>query len=191
MSGGDEWCTKTPHLEGEEVFVYLKHKSDIAFSDERESHRPDKISISRPHVQTKSARLNDSPPHVTTPYSPTTPNSPTTLDSPTTTDEEQPHPPTHDAPQQLDRHHVTAIEETLCNPAQWHIARVPKTSAKACFALQAITKKKCVARLYKTGRPPLHLPTRASWRTIGRRDWILETSCFAMTILSDALRAQK
>jgi hypothetical protein len=185
MSGGDEWCTKTPHLEGEEVFVSLKRKSDSAFSDERESHRPDKISISRPHVQTRSARLNDSPPHVITPHSPTTPN------SPTTTDEEQPHPPTHDAPQQLDRHHVNAIEKTLCNPTQWHIAWLPKTFAKACFALQAINKKKYVARLYKTGRTPLHLPTRASWITFGRRDWTLKTSCFAMTTLRDALRAQK
>jgi hypothetical protein len=176
MSGGDEWCTKIPHLEGEEVFVSLKCKSDTAFSDERESHRPDKISISRPHVQTRSARLNYSPSYVTTPH------------SPTTTDEEQPHPRTHDAPQQLDRHHINAIEETLCNPVQWHIARLPKTSAKVCFALQAITKKKCVTRLYKTGRAPLHLPTRASWRTIGRRDWTLETSCFAMTTLRYALR---
>ena len=38
MHGGDEWCTKTPHLEGEEVFVSLKRKPDTAFGDERESH---------------------------------------------------------------------------------------------------------------------------------------------------------
>jgi hypothetical protein len=123
MHGGDEWCTRTPHLEGEEVFIFLKRKPDTAFGDEREFHRPDKISISRPRVQTRSARLNNSPLHVTTP------------DSLTTADEEQPQLPTHDAPQWVDRHHVTAIEETLCNPAQWHIARLPKTSAKACFAL--------------------------------------------------------
>jgi hypothetical protein len=52
----------------------------------------------------------------------------------------------------VDRHHVTAVEETLCNPAHWHIARLPKTSAKACFALQAITKKKCVARIVQDGK---------------------------------------
>jgi hypothetical protein len=130
MPGGDEWCTKTPHLEGKEVFVSLKRKPDTAFGNERKSHMPDKISISRPRVQTISARLNDSPPPVITP------------DSPTTIDDEQPQLPTHDASQQLDRYHVTAIEETTCNPAQWHIARLSKTFAKACFALQAITKKK-------------------------------------------------
>jgi hypothetical protein len=146
MPGGDECCTRTPHLEGEEVFVSLKRKPDTVFGDERESHMPDKISISRPRVQTRSARLNDSPPPVTTPDSLTTPN------SPTTSDEEQPQLPTHDALQRVDRHHFTAIEETLCNYAQWHIARLPKISAKACFVLQAITKKKCVARIVQDGK---------------------------------------
>jgi hypothetical protein len=140
MLGGDEWYTMTPHLEKEEVFVFLKRKPNTALNDERKSHRPNKISISRPRVQTRFARLDVSPPPVTIP------------DSPTTTDEEQLQLPTHDAPQQVDRHHVTAIEETLCNPAQWHIARLPRTSAKACFALQAITNKKCVARIVQYGK---------------------------------------
>ena len=140
MPGGDEWCTRTPHLEGEEEFVSLKRKPDTAFGDERESHRPDKISISRPRVQTRSARINISPPPPTTP------------DSPSSTEDEQPELPIIDAPHQLDRYHVTAVEETACNPAQWHIARLPKTSAKACFALQAITKKKCIARIVQDGK---------------------------------------
>jgi hypothetical protein len=55
MHGGDEWCTRTPHLEGEEVFVSLKRKLYTAFGDKRESHRPDKIGISRPRVQTRYA----------------------------------------------------------------------------------------------------------------------------------------
>ena len=55
MSGGDEWCTRTPHLEEKEEFVSLKRKPDTAFGDEHESHRPNKISISRPRVQTRSA----------------------------------------------------------------------------------------------------------------------------------------
>jgi hypothetical protein len=50
MPGGDEWCTRTPHLEGEEVFVSPKHTPDNAFGDELESHRPDNISISRPRI---------------------------------------------------------------------------------------------------------------------------------------------
>ena len=105
MPSGDEWCTRTPLLKGEEVFVFLKRKIDIAFGDERESHKPDEISILRARVQTSFVRLNDSPPPVITPH------------PPTTTHEEQPQLPTHDAPQHVDRYHVTTIEETLCNPA--------------------------------------------------------------------------
>ena len=140
MHGGDKWCTKILHLEREEAFVSLKRKPDIVFGDKRESHMPDKISISWPRVQTRSARLKDSPHHVTTP------------NCPTTTYEEQPQLPTHDTLQQVDRYHVTAIEEILCNLARWHIARLPKTFAKAYFALQANTKKKCVARTVQDGK---------------------------------------
>jgi hypothetical protein len=30
--------------------------------------------------------------------------------------------------------HVTAVHETACKETEWHIVRLPKTSAKACFA---------------------------------------------------------
>jgi hypothetical protein len=43
--------------------------------------------------------------------------------------------------------HVTAIHKTACKESEWHIARLPKTSAKACFAQQAITKKNCKAKI--------------------------------------------
>jgi hypothetical protein len=36
---------------------------------------------------------------------------------------------------------------------EWHIARLPKTSAKACFAQQAITKKKCEAKIVQGSKP--------------------------------------
>jgi hypothetical protein len=42
---------------------------------------------------------------------------------------------------------VTAIHETVSQEMEWHIARLPKTLAKACFAQQAITKKKYEARI--------------------------------------------
>jgi hypothetical protein len=42
---------------------------------------------------------------------------------------------------------VTAIHETACKETEWHIARLPKTSVKACFAQQAITKKNCKAKI--------------------------------------------
>jgi hypothetical protein len=73
MPGADVLCTSTPHLEGEEVFVSLKRKPDTAFGSEYESHRPDKISMSRPRVQTKPTRNdNDLPSTLILPDSPTT-----------------------------------------------------------------------------------------------------------------------
>ena len=35
----------------------------------------------------------------------------------------------------------------MYDESNWHIARLPKTSAKACFALQAITRKKCTTQI--------------------------------------------
>jgi hypothetical protein len=48
--------------------------------------------------------------------------------------------------------HVTAIHETACKETEWHIARLPKTSAKAYFAQQAITKKKYEARIVQSNK---------------------------------------
>ena len=141
MPGAGEWCTRDPHLEGEEVCVSLKRKSDVAFGDERESHRPDKITVSRPRVQTRAARLeSDYPPTVVIADSPTS----------TEADEADLHP--EHCPPPVEYHHVTSVEETACNPSEWHIARLPKTSAKACFAQHAVTKKKCVARIVQHGK---------------------------------------
>jgi hypothetical protein len=54
--------------------------------------------------------------------------------------------------------HVTAVHETAYKEMEWHIARLPKTSAKACFAQQAITKKKCEAKIFQ-GSKPTTVPT--------------------------------
>jgi hypothetical protein len=43
--------------------------------------------------------------------------------------------------------HVIAKQETTYKEIEWHIAKLPKTSAKTCFAQQAITKKKCKAKI--------------------------------------------
>jgi hypothetical protein len=43
--------------------------------------------------------------------------------------------------------HAKAVLKTACNEKEWHIAHLPKTSAKACFAQQANTKKKCMAKI--------------------------------------------
>jgi hypothetical protein len=48
--------------------------------------------------------------------------------------------------------HVLAIQETACNDLQWYIARLPKTSLKACFAQQVVTKKKCIAKIVQDNK---------------------------------------
>ena len=57
--------------------------------------------------------------------------------------------------------HVTAIHETACKEIEWHITRLPKTSAKACFAQQDIPKKKCEAKIIH-GKKPTGSPTYSS-----------------------------
>jgi hypothetical protein len=54
--------------------------------------------------------------------------------------------------------HVTDVHETACEETEWHIARLPKTSAKACFAQQAVTKKRCEAKIVQ-GNKPTAAPT--------------------------------
>jgi hypothetical protein len=58
--------------------------------------------------------------------------------------------PAHTAAAALN--HVTSLQETACDESQWHIARLPKSSAKGCFVQQAVTKKKCIARIIQDGK---------------------------------------
>jgi hypothetical protein len=48
--------------------------------------------------------------------------------------------------------HVIAIQETTCKETEWHIARLPKTSSKACFVQQVVTKKKCTTKIVQDNR---------------------------------------
>ena len=124
MPGAEGFCTRDPHLEGEEVFLSLKRKPDLPPGSEFDSHRPDKINISS-EDDTKQEAPEDLQ------------DNPIQLETPTTV-------------KAVD--HVKAVQETTCNEREWHIARLPKTSAKACFAQQAITKKKCVAKIVQNGK---------------------------------------
>ena len=45
--------------------------------------------------------------------------------------------------------HVNVVEETKVNVKEWHISRLPKTSAKCCWAQRALTKKKCTERIVR------------------------------------------
>lgn len=142
MPGADHFCTREPHLEGEEVFGSLKRKLDLPPGSEYDSHRPDKVNFSRPRFQTRSTK-----PH----FSDDTSKD----DVQNETNDDQ----RHDTPVEVEArgtvsrtNHVTAVQETACDESEWHIARLSKTSAKACFALQAITKKKCIAKIVQDGK---------------------------------------
>ena len=52
---------------------------------------------------------------------------------------------------------MTAIHETACKKTEWHIVRLAKTSAKAYFAQQAITKKKCTAKIVQNNKSTVAL----------------------------------
>ena len=71
MPEAAEFCTRVPHLEGEEVFGTLKRrKIDMPIGFEGDSHRPDKVNFSHPRVQTRSiaAQINSrDTPHSTSP----------------------------------------------------------------------------------------------------------------------------
>jgi hypothetical protein len=54
MPASEEFCTREPHFEGEEVFGSQKCKVNIPLGSEYESHRPDRVNFSRPRVKTRS-----------------------------------------------------------------------------------------------------------------------------------------
>jgi len=137
----EEFMHREPHLEGQEIFGSQKRKVDMPLSCKFDSHRPDKVNFSHPHIQTRSARATTSA---------------TVLNSIIEEGEVALHVRLDDAGEIEEalgeasfrhRTQVSAIEESMCDETQWHITRLPKTSAKACFALQAITKKKCTAQI--------------------------------------------
>jgi hypothetical protein len=131
MHETEEFCTQEQHFEGEEVFGSQKHKADISLDSEHESHRPNRINFSHPRVRTRSTvvagascSLGDIP------------------EEPSIDLQDHPIPIIN-----IKTTHVTAIHETAYKETEWHIARLPKTSTKACFAQQAITKKNCKAKI--------------------------------------------
>jgi hypothetical protein len=148
LPGAELFCTREPHLAGEEVFGSQKRKADIPLGFEGESHRPDKVNFSRPRIATRSMRANHtscSLPGVVEELSLDLEEDGARHNLRTTGDVGKPG-------------HVTEIHETVCKEMEWHIARLPKTSAKACFAQQAITKKKCKAKIVQ-GNKPTAAPT--------------------------------
>jgi hypothetical protein len=54
----DQFCTRQPHLVGEEVFGSQKRKADVPLGFKGESHRSDKVNFSCPRIATRSSRAD-------------------------------------------------------------------------------------------------------------------------------------
>jgi hypothetical protein len=151
LPGAELFCTRAPHMAGEEVFGSQKQKADVPLGFESESHQPDKVNFSRPRIATRSSRAN----HATC-------SLPDVVEEVSLKLQEDQAPNNLGTMGDVERPgHVTAVHETACMETEWHIARLPKTSAKACFAQQAITKKKCEAKIVQ-GKKPTAAPTYTS-----------------------------
>ena len=99
LPGAEGVGTKIPHLEGEETFGSTKRKLDVPIGDAGDSHRPDKINFSQPHVRTRST--------------------PTVSQSSGEKGEQA--QPNHSQ-------HVTVAFESDCDTSKWHIARISHKS---------------------------------------------------------------
>jgi hypothetical protein len=132
MPRAEHWCNRKPQLEGE-VFGTTKRKLDMPPGSDQDSHRPDKVSFSHPQVSTRSTKAH--------------------IDSATPSDLSLVQSPEKTIPQRVT--HVNNIQETHCDISKWHISRLPKTSVKACFAMQACTKTKCTQKIVRHGKSTL------------------------------------
>jgi hypothetical protein len=112
------------------VFGTQKWKADVPLSSKNEPYRPDKVNFSRPQIATRSNRAN----HASCSLS-------------NMMEELSPELKEDQAPNNLGTMvtvgtmvnvgrlgHVIAIHVTACKKTEWHITRIPKTSAKACYA---------------------------------------------------------
>ena len=126
----DEFCTCDPHHEGAEVFGSQKRKLDTPIGVDEETYRLDTIQFSKPRLAKRIIRTRAT----------TLPTIMEELD--TSIKQMQPLPLVG-----TDIHCVTAVQKSMVNEKIWHIASIPKTSAKACWAQMAVTKKKCIARI--------------------------------------------
>jgi hypothetical protein len=141
MLRAEEFCTREPHFEGDEVFGFQKCKANIHLSS-----LLDRVNFSHPQVRTRSTRaggsscnLNDIPEEI----------SPDLYDDSRRPDAATGQPTSiHNSKAP----HVTTIQETTCKESEWHIARLPKMSSKTCFAQQVITKKKCAAKIVQDNK---------------------------------------
>ena len=149
MPGVDDFCTQNPHHEGVKVFGSQKRKPDIPIGANNETHRLDTINFSWPHPLKRVTKARAA-------------TLPTIVDEvEPCTEQIQPLPPIR-----TDIRRITAVQESTKNEKTWHIARVPKTSAKACWAQMAVTKKKCTAHIVLHGKSTPDPTYSGAWHNV-------------------------
>ena len=124
--GVQDFVTREPHLEGEEVFGSQKWKADMPLGCEHDSHRPNKVNFSRPRVHTRSAVASTSTPAAAA-IQEGIPFPPATDDMETMPSQEHDKYPRNHHPMHADLY----------------------LSSLACFVQQAVTKKKCTTRIVR------------------------------------------
>ena len=129
LPGAEGVGTRIPHLEGEETFGSTKRKLDVPIGDAGDSHRPDKVNFSQPHVRTRST--------------------PTVSQS--SREKGKQAQPNHSR-------HVTVAFESDCDTSKWHIARIGHKSNARCQAQQHRSNIKCTSKIAK-GKKGTPAPT--------------------------------
>ena len=143
LPGVELFCTCAPHMVGEEVFSSRKWKVNVSHNFEDELHRPYKINFSCPWIATRLSRAKHAKCSLAgrgEELSPELQEDQALNNLGTLGNVGRPS-------------HVTAVYETTCKEIVWHIARLSKTLAKAYFIQQAITKKKCEAKIVQGNKP--------------------------------------
>ncbi len=156
MPGADEFCTRDPHLEGEEVFGSAKRKLDLPHGAEGESHRPDTVNFSHPRASKRVTRAQ----FTSLPIIPEEKES-CTVEVGASPEEDVASPRLEGGVR-----HVTIVQESKVDERTWHIARLPKTSAKACWAQRAVTKKKCEAKIIRNSKSTPAPTYTGEWRSV-------------------------
>ena len=122
---------------GKEVFDSQKRKADVPLGFEGESHRSNKVNFFHPRIATMSSGAY----HATC-------NLPDVVEELSLELQEDQAPYNLDTAGDIRKpNHVTAIHETAYKETEWHITRIPKTSARLALPNKQLTKKKYKAKI--------------------------------------------
>jgi hypothetical protein len=143
MPAAEEFCTREPHFEGEEVFGSQKHKADIPLGSEYESHELDRVNFFHPQFRTRSTAaavincsLNDIP------------------EEPSTDLQEHPIPNVNSKTT-----HVTAIHETTWKETEGTLLGCRRLQLRLVLPNKPLRRRTARRRSCKATRPrkPPHI----------------------------------